>query len=55
MGILELLTLVFIVLKLTDHIDWSWFWVLSPMILVVILYIMLIGVPLSILMMEAGT
>ena len=25
-----LLTVVFIVLKLTGHIDWSWFWVLSP-------------------------
>ena len=25
-----LLTLVFIVLKLTDNIDWSWWWVLSP-------------------------
>lgn len=25
------LTLVFIVLKLTDQIDWSWWWVLSPL------------------------
>lgn len=25
-----LLTIVFIVLKLTDNIDWSWWWVLSP-------------------------
>lgn len=23
--------LVFIVLKLTDQIDWSWWWVLSPL------------------------
>jgi len=28
---LELLTLVFITLKLTDTIDWSWWWVLAPM------------------------
>ena len=27
-----LLTIVFIVLKLTGFINWSWFWVLSPMI-----------------------
>lgn len=27
-----LLTIVFIVLKLTNVISWSWFWVLSPMI-----------------------
>jgi len=25
-----LLTILFIGLKLTHHIDWSWFWVLSP-------------------------
>jgi hypothetical protein len=25
------LTLAFIVLKLTDQIDWSWWWVLSPL------------------------
>ena len=28
---LGLLTLVFIVLKLTHYIDWSWVWVLSPL------------------------
>lgn len=26
-----LLTLLFIGLKLTDHIDWGWNWVLSPL------------------------
>lgn len=31
-GFIGLLTIVFIVLKLTGHIAWSWFWVLSPMI-----------------------
>ena len=25
-----ILGLIFIVLKLTDYIDWSWWWVLSP-------------------------
>jgi len=25
-----LLTLLFIALKLTGHIDWSWWWVLAP-------------------------
>ena len=28
---LVLLTLVFMVLKLTHYIDWSWLWVLSPL------------------------
>ena len=27
---LSLLTILFIGLKLTGHIDWSWWWVLSP-------------------------
>ena len=29
-GFVGLLTIVFIVLKLTGHITWSWVWVLSP-------------------------
>jgi len=28
---LSLLTIVFVTLKLTGHIDWSWWWILSPM------------------------
>lgn len=30
-GFATLLTVLFVGLKLTDHIDWSWVWVLSPM------------------------
>lgn len=30
-GFTGLLTIVFIVLKLTDIINWSWLWVLSPL------------------------
>lgn len=26
-----MLTVAFIVLKLTNHIDWSWWWVLLPL------------------------
>ena len=29
-GFTGLLAVLFIGLKLTDHIDWSWLWVLSP-------------------------
>ncbi len=29
-GFPSLLTLLFIALKLTHHIDWSWLWILSP-------------------------
>jgi hypothetical protein len=30
-GFVGLLTIVFITLKLLDKIDWSWWWVLSPL------------------------
>lgn len=30
-GFFGLLTVVFITLKLTHFIDWSWWWVLSPL------------------------
>lgn len=32
-GFLGVLTVAFIVLKLCNVISWSWFWVLSPLIL----------------------
>lgn len=28
---LSALTLIFVTLKLTGYIDWSWWWVLAPM------------------------
>lgn len=30
-GFVGLLAIVFITLKLTGYIDWTWFWVLSPL------------------------
>lgn len=30
-GFAGLLTVLFIGLKLTDYVDWSWVWVLSPL------------------------
>ena len=30
-GFVGLLTILFIALKLTNNIDWSWWWVLSPL------------------------
>lgn len=38
-GILAVLQIVFLVLKLTGLIDWSWWWVLSPFILNVVIII----------------
>lgn len=31
-GTTEALTLIFVTLKLTHFIDWSWWWVLSPVV-----------------------
>ena len=39
MGILEILTAIFIILKLCGTIDWSWWLVLLPEIVAVVLYV----------------
>lgn len=31
LGLTSVLTIIFIVLKLVNVIDWSWWWVLSPL------------------------
>ena len=37
----EILTIVFIVLKLTGFINWSWWWVLSPIWISILIVIAL--------------
>lgn len=42
-----LLTVLFVGLRLTNYINWSWWWVLSPLwipMVLIILLILLIGV-----------
>jgi hypothetical protein len=41
-GFVGLLTIVFIVLKLCKVISWSWWWVLSPLWIVAILFVVTI-------------
>lgn len=41
MGLTEVLTVVFIVLKLIGTIDWSWWLVLLPEIIAVALYVII--------------
>ena len=43
-GFTGLLTVVFIALKLTGYIDWSWWWVLSPIWISLLLVVLFIGV-----------
>jgi hypothetical protein len=44
MGYINFLTFVFIILKLTEQITWSWFWVVSPswMILIMVGFALLV-------------
>jgi hypothetical protein len=49
-GFVGLLTIVFIILKLVGKITWSWLWVLSPLwisalfwLLVIIIFVVLLG------------
>jgi hypothetical protein len=44
MSVSAVLTIVFVVLKLTDYIDWSWIWVLSPIWIPIVLWIIVLGV-----------
>ena len=48
-GFFGLLTIVFIVLKLTDVINWSWLWVLSPLWGSVLLFVVLLIIALTVL------
>ena len=41
MGFTEVLTIVFVVMKLLGNIDWSWFCVLLPEIIAVAIYILI--------------
>ena len=42
MALLEVLTIVFVVLKLTGTIDWSWWLVLLPEIIAVGIYLVFV-------------
>jgi len=46
-GFTRLLTIVFITLKLLGTINWSWWWVLSPMLIstsIILIILMVLGI-----------
>jgi hypothetical protein len=43
MNLFHWMTLLFIALKLTGHIDWHWLWVLSPVIALFIIALLVQG------------
>lgn len=52
-GFTGLLTVAFVVLKLTNVIKWSWWWVLSPIWISLLLALLVIGIVLIIAMAGA--
>lgn len=44
MGFASLLTILFIALKLTGYINWSWWWVLSPLWISAGIFVLIIAV-----------
>ena len=53
-GFTGLLTVAFIVLKLTGHISWSWVWVLAPLWIPLLVGLVIFSVVLIILVIAAG-
>lgn len=55
-GFVGLLTIVFIVLKLTGFISWSWLWVLSPIWITtaVVLLIVLVALVVAFILSKKG-
>ncbi len=51
-GIPTILFLIFLVLKLTGYIAWSWWWVFSPLWLSAILILASIGICLALFMLK---
>lgn len=43
-GFTGLLTIAFIVLKLTGVINWSWWWVLAPLWIGFLLFLVILGI-----------
>jgi hypothetical protein len=44
LGVGTILFLIFLVLKLTNFIDWSWWWVTAPLWIPAIAIILIVGV-----------
>jgi hypothetical protein len=42
-GLTTVLQMIFIILKLTGNIDWSWWWVLSPLWISILMAVLLLA------------
>jgi hypothetical protein len=44
LSLATILFLIFLVLKLTNYIDWSWWWVTSPLWISLVLVILIVSI-----------
>ena len=44
LGLGSVLFIVFLILKLTDNINWSWWWVTSPLWIPITLGVIILGI-----------
>lgn len=49
LGLATVLTIVFVVLKLTGNIAWSWWWVFSPILISWALFLLIVLIGLTVL------
>ena len=54
MGIVSILTIIFIVLKITNKITWPWIWVLSPIWITFILVVIIFSIVLIVGRIKKG-
>lgn len=47
-GLSGALFLIFLTLKLTGHITWSWWWVTSPLWISALLFFIIVGIAITI-------
>jgi hypothetical protein len=52
-GFFGLLTIVFIILKLTGYISWSWMWVLAPIWMPIALVVVIFGIVMLVVVLRS--
>lgn len=53
LGLSSVLTIIFVVLKLVGVIDWSWWWVFSPILIDIGLTVIIVGAYVAYVMHES--
>ena len=54
LGLATIVFIVFLILKLTNNIDWSWWWVFSPFWIPVVIVFSIIGITIFLSLLYIG-